>query len=308
MAAVWVMLTHGVPVAVEIAFPLPSFAIDPERAPFVTLAFELYATGEYTMDEVVDELNLRGFTTRPTVSRPAGPVSTSKMSRLLRDAYYLGGITYQGDTFEGRHPAIVDRDLFNRVQELLEATGRAGERKRIYEHYLKGSLWCGECHLERRVDDSRMLIQRAVGRNKVDYFYFFCAARQQGACDSRHLPIGDVEGAVVEHYRTVQLNAEFIDWVEKAIDKTLEDQKGAQRLLRNELTTRLNQLSVKADNLIDLVAEGGLASSRAASKIREIQVEKEHVGQQLGSIEDDLAEAVMYIRGWLKLLTDPRAL
>lgn len=67
--------------------------IDPERAPFITLAFTLYASGEYTMDEIVDELSVRGLTTRPTVSRPPGPVSTSKMSRLLRDPNYLGQIT-----------------------------------------------------------------------------------------------------------------------------------------------------------------------------------------------------------------------
>ena len=123
--------------------------VDPERAPFITLAFTLYASGEYTMDEIVDELSVRGLTTRPTVSRPPGPVSTSKMSRLLRDAYYLGQITCQGETYDGRHPALVNRELFDRVQAMLEDTGRAGERKRVHESYLKGSVFCGECQLER---------------------------------------------------------------------------------------------------------------------------------------------------------------
>ena len=113
---------------------------------------------------------------------------------------------------------------------------------------------------------------------------------------------------MVNHYRTVRLNADFIAWVERAIDTALEDQKSSQRLLRNQLTTRFKQLSVKADNLIDLVAEGGLASARAAAKIREIGEEKERIEKQLATVEDDLTSAITYIRRWLKLLTDPRAL
>ena len=48
--------------------------IDPERAPFIGLAFELYATGEYTLERLADELTDRGLQTRPG-RYPAGPVS-----------------------------------------------------------------------------------------------------------------------------------------------------------------------------------------------------------------------------------------
>jgi len=99
--------------------------VDPERAPFVELAFELFATGDYTMDDIAGELSLRGLTTRPTAAKPASDVSISKISRMLRDSYYVGEITYQGERFDGRHDAIIDRDLFNRVQELLDSSGKA---------------------------------------------------------------------------------------------------------------------------------------------------------------------------------------
>lgn len=102
------------------------------------------------------------------------------MSRLLRDRYYIGEITYKDETYDGRHPALVDRELFDRVQSMLEDTGKAGERKRVYDSYLKGSVFCcGECQLERGRGDNRLLIQRAVGRNEAECFYFFCSARQR---------------------------------------------------------------------------------------------------------------------------------
>jgi DNA invertase Pin-like site-specific DNA recombinase len=103
--------------------------IDPERAPYVTLAFELYATGEYSLERLADELTTRGLRTRPG-RYPAGPVSDSKLGTMLRDHYYLGVIVYKGAEYPGRHPALVSQELFEQVQAVLDASGVSGERRR----------------------------------------------------------------------------------------------------------------------------------------------------------------------------------
>uniref|UniRef100_UPI0025D2BEF9 recombinase family protein n=1 Tax=uncultured Microbacterium sp. TaxID=191216 RepID=UPI0025D2BEF9 len=285
-----------------------SVIVDPERAPFVQLAFEMYATGESTLEDIVNEWDVRGFTTRRTAHRPAGSVAISTMARLLRDRYYIGETTYKGETFKGRHEPIVERDLFNKVQDLLDATGHAGERRRIYESYLKGSLWCGECYAERGDVNRRMIIQRAVGRTKAEYFYFFCRGRQEGVCRSRHLPIDDVEDAVVDHYRTIRLAPDFIAAVKAGLDEIIRDQQRVQEALRRDLANQLNQLEVKADNLVDLVATGGLASARATARIREIEAEREIITERLKGVVDDVSTGVQSIRGWLELLEDPHEL
>ena len=57
-------------------------AIDSERAPFVTLAFELYAQGQMTFQGIAEELTDRGLLTRATARWPAGAVSDSKIHQL----------------------------------------------------------------------------------------------------------------------------------------------------------------------------------------------------------------------------------
>lgn len=280
-------------------------AIDEERAPFVKLAFELYDKGEYSMEDIADILTERGLETRPTARRPAGPVSSSKISRMLRDPYYVGDITYRGETYEGRHPALIDRALFERVQQRLAASGRAGERKRVYPHYLKGTLWCGECYTVRGLIDKRMIIQRSIGKGGGEYFYFFCRGRQEGVCDSRHLPFDAVEDQVIEHYRTVQLKPQFIENVQRQIDEVLDDQAGSQRQLREQLQGQIARLQTRVDNLIDLVADGGLAGSKAREKITEIERERAGLEARLSTIEDDISVGADFIRGWLELLRNP---
>ena len=96
-----------------------SVEVDPERGPLVQLAFELYAGGNLTIREIVDELTNRGLTTRPTLSRPAGPISHTKVAALLKDRYYLGRVKYKGDEFPGRPTPLISEELFERVQLLL---------------------------------------------------------------------------------------------------------------------------------------------------------------------------------------------
>jgi DNA invertase Pin-like site-specific DNA recombinase len=132
--------------------------LDPDRSELVCLAFELYATGNYSLDSLADELNTRGLRTRPG-RFPAGPVSASKLQALLRNPYYIGLVTLKDNVYQGRHEPLVADDLFERVQAVLDSRSQSGERRRVHNHYLKGSLWCGRCH-DHGVD-SRMIVARA---------------------------------------------------------------------------------------------------------------------------------------------------
>jgi hypothetical protein len=69
---------------------------DPERAHFITLGFDRFATGDYTISELVDEMYDLGFRSRPIGRDPGGrKVGTSSWHRILRDRYYLGLLIYK---------------------------------------------------------------------------------------------------------------------------------------------------------------------------------------------------------------------
>ena len=59
---------------------------------------------------------------------------------------------------------------------------------------------------------------------------------------------------------------------------------------------------------IDLVADGGLAATKARDRIRSIERERTEVETRLSGITDDLSRGADFIRGWLKLLSEPHEL
>jgi hypothetical protein len=52
---------------------------------------------------------------------------TGALAYLLKNRVYLGEVVHRGEVFEGEHPAIIDRNLFDAVQKKLK--GGAVERK-----------------------------------------------------------------------------------------------------------------------------------------------------------------------------------
>src|SRR5690606_8649946 len=117
---------------------------------------ELYATGDYTGEQVHQVVTAAGLTTRATKRKPEQPVSLNTLYEMLQDPYYKGIVTYKGEEYEGRHPAIVTPELFDRAQRVLALRNGGGTRERQHNHYLKGAIWCARCH-------RRFVVQRAKG-------------------------------------------------------------------------------------------------------------------------------------------------
>jgi DNA invertase Pin-like site-specific DNA recombinase len=191
--------------------------LDEKRAPLVRKAWELYATGSYTIERLEATLADMGLTARPSSRNPHGhPISANKLHQMFADPYYLGYVVYNGDIYPGNHEPLVDEALFQKVQEVRELRSAKGQRDRVHQHYLKGGLFCQRCHRAGRT--SRLIFTRATSRSGKKYSYFVCRGRQDGLCDLPHLPVEAVEDAVTEHYHTLKLPATFSDDIREGLD------------------------------------------------------------------------------------------
>jgi len=90
---------------------------DEKQAPFVRQAFELYATGEWPLTRLHEEMTERGLRCR------AGTIlARSQLAKLLHNRVYLGKVVWRGVEHEGTHEPLVSRELFDRVQRSSDYT------------------------------------------------------------------------------------------------------------------------------------------------------------------------------------------
>jgi len=94
--------------------------VDPDGAKVVNKIFETYLDVK-CLNRLKREVDKLGYETRP--SRPgslARPYSRGHLYNMLCNPIYIGEIRHKDQRFPGRHTGIVDREIWNRVQTLLE--------------------------------------------------------------------------------------------------------------------------------------------------------------------------------------------
>jgi len=269
-------------------------AIDEEQAPLVLLAFELYATGQYSIIRLVQVLSDRGLRHRPRRHGPARPVSRAQLHRLLSNPYYCGYIVYEGIRYAGRHQALVSEELFRRVQAVL-AEHRAGERQRVHNHYLKGLLWCARC-------ERRMIFNRASNGHGGQYDYYFCRGRQEG-CDQPYVSVERIEQSVQDRYRLIDLPSDLGERLREKIKQAQERRAESTANLRKHLSRQLADLDRREDTFLDLAGDGALPRDKLKAKLEAVRIEKERCQRELAALDGEWSVGVETIALAVHLLT-----
>src|SRR5580700_6155993 len=99
---------------------------DPEAAPIIALVFERFASGNCSIKQLASQLNAEGVKLRGL------KFHRSTLHQILRRRLYSGDFDWNGATCSGAHEPLVTRELWQRVQGLLDA--RAENKTRKVKH------------------------------------------------------------------------------------------------------------------------------------------------------------------------------
>lgn len=280
---------------------------DEERASLVVRAWELYATGDYSIEDLEAAMADMGLTSRPTGARPnPRPVSAATLHNMLRDPYYVGYVTWKGQIYPGRHEPLIDHELFERVQNVLRKRSGNGTRDRIHAHYLKGWLFCARCRDEDTT--ARLVYNVSTGRNRVRYAYFVCRRSKQGLCDLPHLPAETVEEAILDHYRTLQLPTDFATTTRRLLEQVVSDEQNTTRELHANLNRQMKELDQSENRLVDLLADGSMPQAKVRMKLIEIKAQRNRIEAALTNTSEELSVGTTVLRHALDLIADPYSL
>lgn len=97
----------------------------PENAKAVVRLFELYASGDHTLESIGDTLADEGFVFRPSAPR----FHRTAVSYILNNRFYIGEIRQGANLYQGRHQPLIDRSTFQTCQDRLQRKTRRTKAK-----------------------------------------------------------------------------------------------------------------------------------------------------------------------------------
>jgi site-specific DNA recombinase len=245
--------------------------VDAARAPLVQWAFEEYASGDWSLTRLTNALADRGLTNRPTTHFAEKPLTRSNVHRMLRNRYYVGTVTWQGVEYQGSHPTFIDKRLFEHVQEILTAHNVAGEKQRVHNHYLKGSVWCASC-------GSRLCITKTTNRHGTTYLYFFCLGRNQKrtTCTQKAIPVDIVETHIENKWSHVRIDETYADLLRELLEQEITARRSEAERDKAIATNRIANLKEQRRKLLEAHYADAIALDLLKS-------EQDRIAQELGA-------------------------
>ena len=260
------------------------YHIDPETAPIVQEIFTRYANGE-PAEKIAASLNERGLRTRT-----GKPFVKNSFFQIFRNRRYIGEYRYKDIVTPGGIPAIVDEDLFDRVQQRFEQNRIAHGRpaKEDVSYLLTTKLFCGKC-------GTLMGGESGTSHMGNTYYYYKCGnAKRHGKahCDLKAIRKEPLERFVVETAIKVIFSDEII---EQLIDLIMEAQQQENTRLP-VLKDQLRDTEKRLANLLEAI-EQGILTPTTKQRLDELEARKEALNTSI--LEEELKKPVL-TREWMR--------
>ena len=260
------------------------YHIDPETAPIVQEIFTRYADGE-PAEKIAASLNERGLRTRT-----GKPFVKNSFFQIFRNRRYIGEYRYKDIVTPGGIPAIVDQDLFDRVQQRFEQNRIAHGRpaKEDVSYLLTTKLFCGKC-------GTLMGGESGTSHMGNTYYYYKCGnAKRHGKahCDLKAIRKEPLERFVVDTAIKVIFSDEII---ERLIDLVMEAQQKENTRLP-VLKDQLRDTEKRLANLLEAI-EQGILTPTTKQRLDELEARKEALNTSI--LEEELKKPVL-TREWMR--------
>ncbi len=221
--------------------------IDPITAAIPIEIFTRYDNGE-SIKEIVDTLNSRGLKTKN-----GNKFRINGVSAILNNRKYIGEYKYRDILTPDGIPALIDKELFDRVHERMAKNKRAPARKKAEDEYLLTTkLFCGTCE--------RLMAGESgtSGTKGVKYHYYKCGgAKRHLGCKRKAIKKWWIERVVVLQTVSRVLKDKEIERIANALLKMQEQEDTTIPAMQ----TQLKECDKAIENMLNAIQSGILTES-----------------------------------------------
>jgi len=261
-----------------------NISIDPKTQGFIKRIFNLYATGDYSINQITEILYSEGFRTR----RADKKVYKSVIHRILTNPVYYGVMVVKGQEYKGNYKPLISMALFTKVQFLLNETHHVKKQK---HDFLFGKyLICEKCGCK---------ITATLKKEKHTYYY--CTNGKHN-CDQHQKYIGEskIDELMGQVFSNITLNPELanlsLDLYADDLKKESIDKVGFSQII----TKQIDNLKKKENRLLDVYLNQEIAKETYESKKNEMDKEMEKLITESKSKKNNNPEKTLELLEKLK--------
>ena len=241
------------------------FQIDPMTAPLVLRSFKQYDDGA-TLTQIMNALNADQLVQRK--------IGYSAVHHMLHNRRYIGELRYRDIVTENGIPAIVPKDLFDRIQERLEKNKKAPARYKAEEEYLLTTkLFCGYC-------GAYLCGESGKSHTGNVHRYYKCVSVKKHRAECRKKPVKKewIEEKVVRETMKMIMDDAAIEAIASQI-MALQDREDS-RLPHYE--QQLKETEAAINHMLDAIQQG-IFNKSTKQRLDQLEATKDELEQSIAA-------------------------
>lgn len=256
-------------------------AKDPAKAPLILQAFRFYATGNYSMPRLIDEMYVVGLR-----NRVGKRVSLNGISTILNNPFYMGMIRLRTtkELFRGIHQPIVSKELFETVQSILR--GKTVPRLNKHDFLFRKLIRCERCGYN------------LIAETHKGHSYYRCHTRDCETTSVREERIETAVASVLEPLRMDEAELSYAgQWITEA--RRNEATRQAEELEAVRLT--LTHVRDRLARLTDAYLDGAIDKAMLDERRNGLLLEETGLKQKIADLESGKDDTLDRLEKFLEL-------
>ena len=270
---------------------------DPERFNLIRKAFDLFLTGEYSVQTIHSIMNDEwGYRTLKRQKTGGTKISRTGLYNIFRNVRYAGLIPDPYDQehlYTASYPAMISTEEYDKVQSLLGRRGlpRLATRKQFV---LRGLIRCGDCNCTVTAQSKKKHLKN--GSYNV-HTYYHCTGKRKGCTQkSAYIKEDDLYAQLIDLLDTYELVPQMQKWAMDTFrnfsEQEAKDRNHVQATQNSTIIATQNQL----DKLLDMASRGLLDDD-------EYQAKKQLLKEDLKRLQDEQADTAHRVKNWYETAT-----
>lgn len=177
--------------------------LDPERAPIVKEIFERVVHQGQSGRTIKYWLDKTGFKTRV-----GKRMAISEVYRVLRKHFYYGMFEFPEDSgkwYQGKHPPIITKELFDQAQKVLAVPPRDWSKK---DFPFKMLLKCGQCGASVTAEEK---YKKLINGKFKRHVYYHCTRSVDYDCEQPYIAEDDLVRQLLAKINEIEFDQKTID-------------------------------------------------------------------------------------------------
>lgn len=239
--------------------------VDENRVLLIKKVFELYATGNYSLSQLMKIINDDGLRNNTKAGKP---ITKSQLSDILANPFYYGEMIYDGKIYPHKYPPIIDKWLYEKCKSIRVDRHGTVIKYASKPFVFRGLIKCAECGC-------------MVGKDPKKGINYCVCNQFKGNHKAQRVTEEDLIEQVRAGFRALRIPKDVLEDLQQDLNKVYKSEQSFYTNSVQEARKNYDKIGGMIDNAYMDKLEGNITLERYESVVNKLKAKQSDLNAQM---------------------------